>query len=136
MLQRLLLPCRGCVKCNLCDAYAGHEVLSTAGSRYSFKFDGTDWTPLGGGILGSGALSTPIAAILVHGRDVYLGGQLGNLGGAAITNIARWDGTNWWPVGRGLDYLVPGEGSALVVAALAMANSKLYVGRNRMVAAR
>lgn len=112
------------------EVYAGHQEIGAAGGRYIFKFDGTDWTPLGGGIYYNDALSTPVGAIAVDGNDVFLGGQFRNVGGVEATNLARWDGTNWWPVGGGVEFDVPGIGTTLKVAALAVAGGKLYVGGN------
>jgi hypothetical protein len=118
------------VSTNGSEVYAGHAVLGTAGGQYVFKFDGTNWTPLGGGIYYNDALSTPVAALLVDGKNVYLGGQFGNVGGVEATNLARWDGTNWWPVGGGVEFTLPGGGTTLKVAALGIADGKLYVGGN------
>jgi hypothetical protein len=118
------------VSTNGSAVYAGHAVLGTAGGQYVFKFDGTSWTPLGGGIYYNDALSTPVTALLVEGQDVYLGGQFRNVGGVDATNLARWDGTDWWPVGGGVDFAFPGGGTTLKVATLGMVDGKLYVGGN------
>jgi trimeric autotransporter adhesin len=118
------------VSTNGSELYAGHAVLGAAGGRYIFKYDGANWTPLGGGVLYNDALSTPVGAVLVDGHDVYLGGQFRNVGGTDATNLARWDGANWWPVGGGVEFVHPSVNATLQVAALAMADGKLYVGGN------
>ena len=61
-----------------------------------------------------------VRAIAVLEDDVYVGGQFGTAGKVGAANIARWDGTNWWPVGGGVD--------GLGVATLAVDGRNLYVG--------
>ena len=44
----------------------------------------------------------PVWTMVVHGRDVYAAGSFTQIGGVFATNIAKWDGTNWSPLGAGL----------------------------------
>src|SRR4030095_5661277 len=61
-----------------------------------------------------------VSAIAVMGRDVFVGGQFSKAGNIAATNIARWDGTNWWALGKGVD--------GFAVNALAVSGTNLYAG--------
>jgi trimeric autotransporter adhesin len=65
------------------------------------RWDGTAWQPLGTGL---GTLNTTIVralAVLPNG-DLIAAGRFMNAGGVAATNIARWNGTAWQPLGSGL----------------------------------
>lgn len=59
-------------------------------------------------------------AIAVMGNDVYVGGRFSRVGDVGASNIARWDGTNWWPLGQGI--------GDVGVQALAVSGTNLYVG--------
>src|SRR5262245_45834973 len=61
-----------------------------------------------------------VSAIAVMGKDVFVGGQFSRAGSTAATNIARWDGTNWWELGAGVD--------GLGVTTLAVSGTNLYAG--------
>jgi len=44
-----------------------------------------------------------VLAIAGRGSDVFVGGTFTNVGGINVSNIARWDGANWWNMGVGFD---------------------------------
>jgi len=44
----------------------------------------------------------PVWSIALHGRELYAAGSFTQIGGVFATNIAKWDGTNWSPLGAGL----------------------------------
>ena len=67
---------------------------------------------------GAPGANGPVFAISVVGNDVYFGGAFSSIGGINVSNIARWDGTQWHSVGAGL--------SGRVTALLASGNI-LYV---------
>jgi hypothetical protein len=57
---------------------------------------------------------------LGSGPSLYAGGRFGQAGGVFVSNIARWDGASWSPLGTGLPEDVPallgfddGSGAAL-----------------------
>ncbi len=68
-------------------------------------WDGQDWWPLREG------LSSAAFALAVYDDDgpgprrpgLYVGGNFVIAGTASASHIARWDGTNWSPVGLGMD---------------------------------
>jgi len=87
------------------------------------RFDGTTWSDVGGGVFGT------VRAMEVFddgtGPQLYVAGsffQAGGSGGIPVSNIARWDGQAWNPVGAGTNATVhalevydDGTGPALYV---------------------
>jgi hypothetical protein len=68
-----------------------------------------------------------ISAIAGQGTNLYVGGFFTSIGGVSATNIARWDGAHWQPLGTGLR----GSSQNVVysrVAALALNGTDLYAG--------
>jgi len=90
----------------------------TKASRIA-RWDGTNWLALGSGTMGSGANGNVVRAIAPRGPDVFVGGQFTNAGGITVSNVARWDGANWWPMGGGVSD---------AVFAMASTPSDVYVG--------
>jgi hypothetical protein len=61
-----------------------------------------------------------VFALAVDGNGhLYAGGDFYSAGGAAVNNIAKWEGSNWLPLGSGVD---------TTVWALAVSGNLLYVG--------
>jgi trimeric autotransporter adhesin len=67
------------------------------------RWDGTTWNDVGGGTMGGTSSANRVLAIAGLGTDVYVGGTFTNVGGNNVSNIAHWDGANWWPMGVGFD---------------------------------
>jgi hypothetical protein len=67
------------------------------------RWDGTNWSTVGGGTLGGASSANRVLAISGRGSDVFVGGTFTNVGGTDVSNIARWDGANWWNMGFGFD---------------------------------
>lgn len=85
------------------------------------RWDGTNWNDVGGGTMGGNGSANRVLAIAGLGKDVYVGGTFTNAGGNNVSNIAHWDGANWWNMGLGFD------ASVTVLAATAGA---VYAGGN------
>ena len=93
------------------------------------KWDGSQWTALGAGV--SGGLFTVVWALQVFddgtGPALYAGGEFTDAGDVAANHIAKWDGTQWSPLGNGV-----GGVSQPDIYALTMFNDgtgpALYVG--------
>lgn len=101
------------------DGSGGPPLLIAAG-EFSYAdgvpvnriaaFDGTSWTPLGGGI--SGGASSVVRTLAVFddgagsGPALYAGGQFTTAGAIAASNVARWNGQAWSAVGGGTSGLV------------------------------
>ena len=73
------------------------------------KWNGEEWTALGSGIDSPSSL---VRALAVYddgsGPALYAGGVFTSAGGAAVNNIARWNGTTWSDVGGGSGGVFPG----------------------------
>jgi hypothetical protein len=89
--------------------YAGGRFNAASGASATnvARWNGAAWTPLAGGV--SGRASTivrfrppPVSALLLDGGDLIVGGDFAKAGDVAATNLARWNGTGWSPVGDGV----------------------------------
>ena len=82
------------------------------------RWDGSEWSDLGGGIAGEvrSLAAVDTAAFASDSRGLYVGGNITSAGGVAVRNFARWDGAWWSSVAGGLDNLpfalTPFEGRA------------------------
>jgi hypothetical protein len=100
------------------------------------KWDGTSWSPLGGGIGGNAGIYGPFPMLDVvaagENGDVYVGGIFTIAGGVDASAIAKWDGNSWSPLGSGM---AGGNGDTPEVSALLFdKNGNLYVGGDFTVA--
>jgi hypothetical protein len=86
------------------ELYVGGDFGSiTGGGPYAYyiaKWNGTSWSPVGGGT------NESVLALHVHdngsGPALYVGGAFGMAGGVTATYVARWDGNSYSPLGSGL----------------------------------
>jgi hypothetical protein len=88
-------------------------------------WDGSNWSALGSGAGGSGAITDAIGAMATKDGDLYVGGWFENVAGISAADfIAKWDGVNWSALGSN----GAGEGSLTVsVNALAFYGPDLFV---------
>jgi hypothetical protein len=71
--------------------------------------------------------------IAVHGDDLYAMGNFTSAGGSPANHIARWDGSNWSPLGSGVSFAISGAFDDFVIA---IWRDRLFAGsRNRIVSA-
>ena len=75
-----------------------------AAADYIARWDGTNWSALGGTNANNGSLNSWVGAIAVYGANVYAGGGFTNVQNnatvlTAADYIAKWDGTNWSAMG-------------------------------------
>lgn len=101
------------------NLYAGGWFTNADGSgaRYLARWDGTNWSALGGGVAGI------VSVIKIIGTNTYVGGYFGTAGGITVNGIARWDGSNWSALGDGI-----AGGGLANVAAIESDGTNLYVG--------
>ena len=101
------------------DLYVGGDFTSIAGvlADNVAHFDGTIWSPVGGGVDG------PVWVVeqLTNG-EVVVAGDFVNAGAVATDNIARWDGTNWSSLGSSA------IGPAIYFAVAELPNGDLCAG--------
>lgn len=82
-----------------------------AGTKGLARWDGVQWSAVGTGVQGplSGGLGY-VAALALHddgsGLALYAGGLFHTIDGVAASNIARWNGTRWTPLGSGVSSAV------------------------------
>jgi hypothetical protein len=72
------------------------------------RWDGTQWSALGSGVGGSVYVyKNQVLDLIAHddgsGSSLFASGVFDNgIGGVSLSGIARWDGTQWHPVGANL----------------------------------
>jgi trimeric autotransporter adhesin len=113
------------------ELYAGGLFSSICGVQAEgiAKWNGTNWSPVGGGISGSYPY---IAALAVFddgaGPALYAGGCFEAAGTLTTNSIAKWDGANWSALAAGID----GQADATSVMSLVVhddgSGRALYVG--------
>ena len=84
------------------------------------RWDGKEWSALGSGLFNSDPNQPMLARALAvfdegSGPALYVGGNFDQAGGLPATNIARWDGQSWSPLGDGLGPQSGAEVRALAV---------------------
>jgi len=86
--------------------YAG-GVFTTAGDIAASniaRWDGTSWSSLESGVSGSAGFVGSLAVFDDGtGPALYAGGRFDTAGDVTVSNIARWDGTSWTPLGAGVN---------------------------------
>ena len=85
------------------------------------KWNGTNWSTVGTGIDYAWGEHW-VNALIVYNGDLYAGGHFTYVGGQQMNNIAKWNGTEWSPVGAGLGTY------GYAVSSLAIYNGELYAG--------
>jgi len=95
--------------------YAGGSFQNAGGQtvRRLARWDGTQWTEVGGGVDGA------VQALAWFNGQLVAGGSFAQAGTVPAANLARWDGIQWSGLGTG----VSGE-----VSALAVQGARLLVG--------
>ncbi len=89
------------------------------------------WSALGAGISAGSACDfcfVRVEALAVSGSNLFAAGSFGRAGSTNVNSIARWNGSSWSALGRGLYTCadcpdIPGD-----VHALAMSGTTLYAG--------
>jgi hypothetical protein len=70
------------------------------------RWDGSAWSPLGSGLQAWGAAGEAFAIAPLPNGGLIAGGSFTTAGGLPASNIARWNGTSWSPLGAGTNALV------------------------------
>lgn len=88
------------------DLYVGGSLVFCAGNKPAnglARWNGSEWDPLGGGFSLASTMSgfPDVEDMAFHDLDVYAGGRFDSAQGAAMGNIARWDGKSWHALGQG-----------------------------------
>ena len=85
------------------ELIAGGNFLTAGGTEANSiaRWDGTTWSPLGSG-MGGGYYYTGVRTLTEYNGELIAGGYFTIAGGTPVNLIARWDGTNWSPLGSGI----------------------------------
>ncbi len=84
------------------------------------RWSGGSWSALGEGVGCGISYCTPsVNAIAISGSNIYVGGMFTTAGGVPASSIAVWNGSNWSPLGSGVDG---------TVSAIAVSGNDVYVG--------
>lgn len=88
-------------------------------------WDGAVWHAFGSGILGPAVLGsdTNVRALAIYNGELIAGGNFTLAGGQPVSNVARWDGASWQPLGTGI-------AGATGVYSLSVYGSYLVAGGN------
>jgi hypothetical protein len=97
----------------------------SVGASHVAGWNGTNWFALGATT--SKGLSHSFGEVLgmiSDGTNIYAGGTFSEAGGQIADQVARWDGTNWWPMGASTPGVVLKAGPD----AFAFAGGDLFAG--------
>ncbi len=83
------------------------------------RWNGLSWSDVGGGFQ-QGASSYVVNSMIVFNNELIAGGYVDSVAGIAIHKVAKWNGTNWSPVG--MDCPIG------TVNCFAIHNGELYAG--------
>lgn len=115
------------------NLYVGGRFDSFGGvpARNIAKWDGEHWTALGEGVGRQAELANyppTVTSLCVIGTNVYAGGIFTMAGTEESLNIARWDGSAWHSMDRGVYLHGPYELPPGYVWSFAGDGENLYVG--------
>jgi hypothetical protein len=87
------------------------------------RWNGSTWSALGAGLttIREDFVGGVVSGLGVIGSDLYATGSFNRSGGIIASNIARWDGKQWWPLQEGLygrGYALATDGTNLYVTGL------------------
>jgi hypothetical protein len=91
------------------------------------RWDGTNWTDAAHGTFRYERIFT----ILPMGDSILMGGSFERIDGVEMNNIARWDGSRWQPLGKGVSGhgpWIPNDYPFAAVNAILFDGTNLYVG--------
>jgi hypothetical protein len=102
--------------------YAGGAFTTAGGVTVNgiARWDGSTWTGLGTGMSGESSPGSgmQVLALAVHDGALYAAGSFDHAGGVPALGVARWDGSNWAPLGSGISgtlYALADYGGSLIV---------------------
>lgn len=85
------------------DLVAAGGLPSALGGAPIGRWNGVAWSPLGSGFGAPGYPGGIAALSVLPNGDLIAAGAFARVGGMPASNIARWDGTAWLPLGSGLN---------------------------------
>lgn len=95
------------------------------------KWNGSSWIAIGNSVVDSFPYPSRIKALCSFSNELYVGGTFLRLDGVTVNHIAKWNGSNWIPLGTGMSRLVGGNGYIDgVVNAITVYNNEIYAAGN------
>lgn len=88
---------------------------SVGSSHFVASLDGIEWTTLGP-IAPPSRFTRSFDDLVMWSGDLYVSGSYMNLGELSASNLARWDGQQWWDVGADLKQRNGTRGTAYSLA--------------------
>jgi len=96
------------------------------------RWNGTVWSPLGTGVSGPEPSFPRVHALaLLPDGQLAVAGYFGLAGGVPANNVARWDGSDWFPLAEGVS---GASGGSQIRALTTLPQGELAVGGNFLVA--
>jgi hypothetical protein len=105
------------------DVYVGGDFAIAGGTSASriARWNGTRWSPLGTGMGGYDS-PTSVRAMAFSGSNLYVGGDFTTAGATSANRVAKWNGSEWFALGTGVD------SPKASVHSIAADSSDVYVG--------
>lgn len=105
------------------DTLIAGGYFTTAGGVSALRiagWDGSQWHALAEGMGGGGTITPSVHSLTVYNDELIVGGTFTEAGPIPAKNIARWDGSDWYQLGSGLD--------GVRTNALTVYNDNLFAG--------
>lgn len=115
------------------DIIAGGRFGGLSTPRSVARWDGTTWHHMGAGMRSKQAPSWVSALATLPNGDVIAGGHFHTAGGVTANGIARWDGTEWHPLGTGMETSATSHHPAVESLAI-LENGDVIAGGNFITA--
>ena len=89
------------------------------------RWDGSNWSALGTGLMGQGGVLTSVNSLASDGRgNLYAGGRFSTAGGISVNNLAKWNGDEWSDVGGGVQST---KNSPILVKSIIADGNDIYI---------
>lgn len=76
------------------NVFVSGDFRPTSGITNLAQWNGTEWVALGSGVTEQGSSASNIR-LAAGTTNLFVAGQFDFAGGIAVTNLARWDGSQW-----------------------------------------